>query len=100
MVRISKHARTLAFYEVSWWQAHHRRQKGKLLKTMSKLYQLQFGLSASQAFAAVAKRVEAAGWHDQAEAAEDAGHQRKAARLWKKTERCLQEHFQLLLEAA
>lgn len=99
MARISKNAKLLAFYEVSWWQAHHRRQKDALLKTMAQLYELQFGLSYQQALAAVRKRVEAAGWHDRAEAAEDAGNQKKADLHWKKAERCLQEHFQLLQEA-
>lgn len=66
---------------------------------MAKLYVLQFGISYKQALAAVGKRVEAAGWHDQAEAAEDAGYQKKSDRLWKKTKCCLQEHFQLLEEA-
>ena len=99
MVRISKKAKLLALYEVSWWQAHHRRQKGKLLRFMAKLYQAQFGISYRQALVAVGKRVEAAGWHDQAEAAEDAGRKKEADLLWKKAKFCLQEHFQLLQEA-
>ncbi len=66
---------------------------------MAQLYELQFGINYQQALAAVRKRVEAAGWHDRAEAAEDTGNQKKADSFWKKTERCLQEHFQLLQEA-
>ncbi|MEK7639798.1 MAG: hypothetical protein AAB424_01530 [Patescibacteria group bacterium] len=98
MGKVSERSLRLAHFEISWWQAHHRKQKDVLLKTMAQLYELQFGISYQQALAAVRKRVEAAGWHDRAEAAEDAGNQKKADLYWEKVEGCLQEHFQLLQE--
>jgi len=86
----------LACYEVEWWKAHHRKQKDRLVDHMSKLYELQFGISYEQAREAVMHRVEATKWHDRAEELEDRGEQAESDKYWEKTERSLQKHFKIL----
>ena len=89
-------AAKLAHYEISWWKAHHRKQKEELITSMTKLYVLQFDIDEAFARRAVHQRVIAADWHDQAEAFEDAGKQQEADACWARAEECLQRHFSLL----
>ncbi len=93
---IEKKAKELAHYEISWWKAHHRKQKEQLVDMMSKLYELQFGISYAKAKSAVLLRAEAADWHDKAEEYEDKGDQKSADVYWAKAEICIIEHFKLL----
>ena len=90
-------SKLLANHEIEWWKAHHRNDNDKLLDEMAQLYALQFDISYDQATEAVKHRVEAAKWHDIAEACEDKGDQEQADIYWQKAEESLQVHFAKLL---
>jgi hypothetical protein len=89
-------AKQLAYHEVEWWKAHHRKDKVNLVEHMAKLYELQFGITYAQAKQAVEFRVEATKWHDIAEDLEDEGKQKESDEYWQKTEELLQKHFEIL----
>lgn len=89
-------AKKLAHYEIGWWKAHHRKDRGGFVDNMSRLYSLQFGIDCEVAKQAVLLRVEAADWHDKAEEFEDNGNQTQADIFWNKAEECLCQHFELL----
>ena len=86
----------LARYEIAWWQAHHRRQKSKLIKAMAKLYTVQFNLPYGKAVECIEWRVKAAKEHDIAEALEDKGRQSQANVHWRRAQKLLENHFALL----
>jgi len=87
----------LAAHEIGWWQAHHRKRKEDFLFHMTQLYKLQFRISEEKAKRAVEWRIKAADWHDKAEYYKDKGEQERANKLWEKAEKCLQEHFKILI---
>jgi len=96
MLSIEGRARKLAEQERIWWQAHHRRDKQLLLKSMAALYELLFGLSPEEAREVVKHRVEATEEHNRAEELEDNGDP-SAKKAWEKVEQLLCKHFLLLL---
>jgi hypothetical protein len=87
----------LAEHEIGWWKAHHRRDKPALIEQMTKLYELQFGITYENAVEAVKHRVEATKEHDIAEKLEDGGNQIEADVHWKEAEDLLKEHFRILM---
>jgi hypothetical protein len=90
-------AAKLARLECRWWQAHHRKEKKRLMDSMAELYALQYGLSLGVARRVVRYRVEAARLHDLAERLEDRGA-KGAKKAWEAVEVQLQKHFLLLLQ--
>jgi len=90
-------AKGLARYEISWWKAHHRRDNKLLKENMANLYRLQFNISYEKAVKVVGLRVQATKEHDIAENLEDAGNQKEADKHWKKAEKLLEKHFEILI---
>lgn len=86
----------LAKYEVGWWIWHGRKDFAKATDFMIKEYMLQFGIPRSRAKAAVMYRIEAAKMHDKAEELERSGRAKAGAAYWKKAERLIEKHFELL----
>lgn len=89
-------SKQLAKYEISWWQAHHRRNRKLLLNQMAKLYSLQFNLPYRTAFKAVQCRVKATKEHDIAEKLEDENKIKQSNMHWKKAESLIEKHFEIL----
>ncbi len=97
ILSIEDRARKLAEQERIWWQAHHRRDKQLLLKSMAVLYELLFDLSPEEALEVVKHRVTATEEHNRAEELEDNGHP-SAKQAWETVEQLLCKHFLLLLK--
>ncbi len=88
----------IAYREVEWWKAHHRKDIKKLTREMAELYVLLFGMNYKEAEIVVKPRVEAGILHDKAEFFEDIKDQKGANTYWIKTKIKLQSHFELLEE--
>lgn len=86
----------LAFHEIEWWKAHHRKDVNALTDHMSKLYASQYDIPYGVAFEAVKLRVEATQQHDIAEKFEDEGNQEKADEHWHNAQGLLEDHFDML----
>src|SRR3989338_6145109 len=93
-----KLSRQLAEHELGWWQAHHRKDKERLLLEMQQLFELQFKILAEQARRAAEYRVQAAIEHDVAEKHEDAGNQVEADKHWNVVKNLLAKHFAVLVK--
>ena len=87
----------LAAYEIGWWQAHHRRDKGKLIANQVKKHAMLFGVSEKKATKAMEYFFEATKEHDIAEGFEDKGQTAESNAHWKKAEGLLEKHFKELL---
>ena len=98
MKEIEEMARELAERETAWWQAHHRRNKQALIKSMAKLYELLYKIPLQEALECVKYRVLAAHEHDIAEEFEDKGNQKEANIHWEKVKELLEQHFEVLLK--
>lgn len=88
----------MAYHEVEWWKAHHRKDTKKLIREMAELYVLLFGMNYEEAERVVRPRVEARMLHDRAEFLEDTGDQIGADTYWIRTKIKLQTHFEFLEE--
>ena len=88
----------MAYHEMEWWKAHHRKDSEKLIREIAELYVLLFGVSYKEAKRIVKPRVEAGMLHDKAEFFEDTGDQKGANTYWIRTKIKLQNHFELLEE--
>lgn len=96
---IARNAEALAALEIGWWQAHHRRDRAKLVHYLSEQYMVQYGVSKAKALEAALAMLKAADWHDDAEKWEDFGDQKTADRMWAEARKYLVRGFKILLAA-
>jgi len=87
----------LAEYEIRWWQAHHRRDKAKLIANQVKKHAMLFGVSEATATKAMEYFFHATKEHDIAEEFEDKGNTVESNVHWKKCEQLLEQYYKELL---
>lgn len=83
--------------EIGWWEAHHRKDYDKVVKQMTRLYVLLYGLKRKKAKEIVMFRIEAAKEHDLAE--KEGISEQEAKQHWAKATELMTNHFSMLNEA-
>jgi hypothetical protein len=93
---MNKKVQKIADLEVTWWQAHHRKNMKLLTDSLVEQLVLLFSLSLEKAKIAAEYKIQAARHHDIAEDYEDSGHKKEADLYWKKAEECLRKYYECL----
>ncbi|MEK6925775.1 MAG: hypothetical protein AABW50_00705 [Nanoarchaeota archaeon] len=89
-------ASKLAEHEIGWWQAHHRRDKEKLIEHTAKSYQLQYNTPYKVSLKAAELRLKATHEYNKAKGF-DGINKEKADKHWNNAKDILKQAFELLI---